>query len=390
MDDHHDPLLDLLHEDRSGYRGAFSPPIYRSSTFAQESFETLMSHDIKPPNYVYSRLANPTTRVLEEMIAKLEGGDDAIAFASGMGAITAVMLALLQHGDHVLCIENVYRPARDFLTALTDRMMLEVEYFTPGTDLEPLLRPNTRLIYIESPTTFHFEVLDLRAISRVARAHGAITAIDNTWATPLYQKPFELGLDISLHSGTKYINGHSDAMLGLAVASHALMELIRPMAVALGSTLSAEDAFLAIRGLRTLAVRMPYHMESGLAVARWLHDHLLVEKVSHPGLPDSPYYELGRQQMSGYSGLFAFTLKAAPTGACQALARSLKLFGIAPSWGGFESLIVPIAIEPGQPASFRISIGLEPTHELIADLEKAFAAYGEVLEQPVGARQESA
>lgn len=379
MNDHHDPLLDVLHEDRSGYGGAFNPPIVRSSTFGQRSFEELMAPNPKPPKYVYSRLANPTVHAFEEIIAKMENGDEAVAFGSGMGAITAAILAFVRYGDHILCVNNAYGPAKMFLTEFTPRMGLTVEYFVPGTDLEPMLRENTRLIYLESPTTFQFEVLDLRAISKVARAHGVLTIIDNTWATPLYQKPLDLGIDISLHSVTKYINGHSDILGGAAVTSAALMEKLRPMAVLLGANMSAEDAYLAIRGLRTLAVRMPQHMESGLKVAHWLHAHPLVEKVSHPGLPDSPFYELGRSQMTGYSGLFAFTVKAAPAGACTIFGTSLKLFGIAPSWGGFESLIVPIATQPNQPASFRLSIGLEPVDELIADLEQALLCYGEVL-----------
>lgn len=378
----HDPLLDLLHEDRTDYRGSFNPPIYRTTTFAQDNFDLMTSgQDIRPPQYIYTRVANPTTRILEEMVARLENGEDAIAFGSGMGAITAPILALLQHGDHVLCVESVYGPTRMFLTALTDRMQLTVEYFPAGADVEPLIRPNTRFIYLESPTTFKFEVLDLPKIAVVARQHGVITMIDNTWATPLYQKPLDMGIDISLHSGTKYLNGHSDVCLGLLVCSNAVMKLIRPMAITLGATTSPEDAYLAIRGLRTLAVRMPHHMASGLKVAEWLAAHPLVTEVRHPGLPGSPYHELAKAQMTGYSSLFAFTLKAAPEGAIRAFTDSLRLFGIAPSWGGFESLMVPIAIKPNEPMTVRVSIGLEPVDALIGDLETAMACYGEFVNQ---------
>ncbi len=374
----------LLHEDRGMYHGAFSPPVYRSSTFGQKTLQQIQSPDVmKPPNYIYSRVANPTTRVFEEMLAQIEHGEDAVAFGSGMGAITAVLLAFLGHGDHVLCVENVYHPARDFLDQLAPRMNLTIEAYRPGDDLEPLIRPNTRLIYTESPTSHHFEVLDLRAISRVARAHNIVTVIDNTWATPIYQTPLDMGIDISLHSVTKYIGGHSDLVAGVAVTSHKLMETLRPMAITLGATLSPEDSFLAIRGLRTLAIRMPHHMASGLEVAAWLRDHPLVAAVRHPGLPDSPYYELGRSQMSGCSGLFGVTLKpiaeTLSQRANETFVNALALFGIAPSWGGFESLIVPSDLTLGKPPAFRLSIGFEPPTLLIADLEQALACYGEVL-----------
>lgn len=376
----HDPLLDILHEDRSTYHGSFNPPIYRTSTFDQENFDIFTAGAaIRPPNYVYTRVANPTTRVLEEMIAKLENAEDGQAFGSGMGAITAVLLALLQHGDHVLCVESAYGPAKMFLTELTSRMQLTVEYFTADTDIEPLIRPNTRLIYLESPTTFKFEVLDLPKIAALARARGITTIVDNTWATPIYQKPLDMGIDVSLHSGTKYINGHSDVCLGLLATSNTLMEKIRPMAIALGATVSPEDAFLAIRGLRTLAVRMAQHQSSGLKVAEWLAAHPLVTEVRHPGLPSSPWYGLGKAQMTGYSGLFAFALKAAPEGAIRAFSDAIKLFGFAPSWGGFESLMIPINAKPNEPLILRLSIGLEPVEALIGDLENAFNCYGEFL-----------
>jgi len=380
MNEPHDPLLDLLHEDRTYYRGGMNPPIHRTSTFAQEDFDLMTSgQPIMPPQYIYSRVANPTTRVLEEMIAKLEHADDAIAFGSGMGAITAALLAFLQHGDHVLCIESVYGPARMFLSALTDRMQLSVEYFAPGADLESLIRPNTRVIYLESPTTFKFEVLDLPKIAAVARAHGIVTIIDNSWATPLYQTPLDFGIDVTLHSGTKYINGHSDVCLGLLAANAEHMKTIRPMAITLGATSSPEDAYLAVRGLRTLTLRMQQHMMAGLRVAEWLSAHPLVTEVRHPGLPTSPWHELARAQMSGWSGLFAFSLRAAPEGAPKAFARALKLFAIAPSWGGFESLLVPIAIKPNEPMTVRISVGLEPVEAIIGDLEQAMACYGDFI-----------
>ena len=276
-------LLALLHEDRSHYRGSFNPPIYRASTFNQPNLAQFKSPDAAiPPNYIYGRVNNPTTRVFEEIVAELEHGEEAIAFASGMGAITAAMLAFLRHGDHVLIVDHSYGPARNFLDMLADRMALTVETFYPGTDLAPLMRPNTRLIYAESPTSMHFEMLDLRAIGQVARAHGAMTITDNTWATPLYQQPLDLGIDISLHSVTKYIGGHSDIVSGVAITSNELAKTLRPMAIALGATPSPEDMFLAIRGLRTLGVRMAHHMQSGLKVASWLQSHPLVQSFQHP------------------------------------------------------------------------------------------------------------
>ncbi len=386
MSEQRDPRLDLLHEDRTYYRGAFNPPIYRASTFKQPSLEHYQSPEARiPPNYIYSRVANPTTRALEEMIAKIEHADDALAFSSGMGAITAAILAFLGHGDHVLLVRHAYGPTRTFLEQMTPRMALTVETFEPGADIEPLMRPNTRLVYVESPTSGYFEILDLREISRIAREHGALTIIDNSWATPLFQQPLDLGIDITLHTGTKYLNGHSDVLCGFAATSHELMKTLRPIAETLGATLSPEDAYMCMRGLRTLAIRMAHHMESGLTVARWLHDHPLVERVLHPALPDSPGYALWKSQMSGASGLFSVVLRPAAEGAVAAFANSLKLFGIAPSWGGFESLIAPFESKPDQPAIIRLAIGLEPVDALIADLEQALAHYGEFISQPVHA-----
>jgi len=372
-----DRLLPLLHEDRSHYRGSFNPPIYRSSTFNQSSLAQYASPEASiPPNYIYGRVNNPTTRVFEEMMAEIEHGEDAVAFASGMGAITASLLAFLRHGAHVLVVDHVYHPVEVFFENMTEPMALTVETFKPGADLAPLIRPNTRIIYAESPTSKYFEMLDLPAISRVARANGVITIADNTWATPLYQQPLDLGIDISLHSVTKYINGHSDMMGGVAITSRELMKTLRPMAINLGATPSPEDMYLAIRGLRTLPIRMAQHMQSGLAIAHWLQAQPLVESVQHPGLPTSPHYALWQAQMSGCSSLFAVTLRAAAEGGAEAFAQGLRLFGIAPSWGGFESLITPVSAKANEPATFRLSIGLEPTDAIIADLAQALARYG--------------
>lgn len=381
FDDSFDPdLLDLLHEDRDSYNGSFNPPIYRSSTFGQDDLDAIAKQQpVRPPHYIYTRVANPTTHVFESLVAKLEHAEAGQAFSSGMGAVSCAILTFVGHGDHILCVNSVYSPARAFLNELSGRMALTVEYFTPeqSVDLTPLMRPNTKLIYCESPTTFKFEVLDLPAISRVARAHGAITVIDNTWATPLYQKPLDLGIDVSLHSATKYLNGSSDVVAGVLVSSEALMTRIRPIAQLLGATLSPEDAYLIIRGMRTLPIRMAHHQQSGLRVAEWLQAHPLVVEVRHPGLPTSPYHDLAKAQMTGFSSLFSVVLKPAREGACDAFAKSLRYFGIAPSWGGFESLIVPVAVSPGEPAIFRLAVGLEPVEALIGDLDGALACYGE-------------
>ena len=383
---------ELLHrgDHRPEWHGAVNPPVVHASLYCFESLQQYLDTvEGKLQHYAYARSGNPTTRVLEEKIAFLEKADDALALSSGMAAITAALLALLQAGDHLLVVSCVYGPVRTFCDTTLRKLGVETEYFRPqeAADLSARLKPNTRLIHLESPGTSTFDIQDLRAAARLARERGLLTLIDNTWATPLYQNPIELGIDVVLHSGTKYIAGHSDLLLGLVAGSAQVMTLVRRMANQLGSALAPDDAYLAIRGLRTLAVRMAQHQASGLKVARWLQARPEVLEVLHPGLESFPGYTLAKTQMRGYSGLFSFRLQPRDRAARHRFVdASLKLFHLGYSWGGYESLILPLITrardDPALRAELgidddthRLSIGLEDPDDLIAVLEEALVAW---------------
>ncbi len=380
-----DTRIQHLGDDRERFLGSASPPIFRTSLFTFPSFEELENHlrDEGEDRFLYTRISNPTTRILETKIADLEGTEGAIAFGSGMGAISAVFLGLLSKGDHLILQSSAYGPTLALARGPLQRLGVEVTFLTAGelSDLERHLRSTTRLIYVESPASLTFEVVDLERVVSTAHRHGLATAIDNSWATPIFQQPARSGFDIVLHSGTKYINGHSDILLGLVAGGGTLLKNLRSFASLLGATLSPEDAFLAIRGLRTLPLRMERIQESALSVANFLEDHSGVEKVLHPGLSSFPGSDLARRQMSGSSGLFSFVLK----GDVRRFVNALEIFSLGVSWGGHESLAFPVDVTspkkagPGRrtdlpPGLIRLSVGLEDPRDLIADLERGFSA----------------
>lgn len=371
------------------YQGAVNPPVFRASLFGYKTYqEFLEAQANRYQQAFYNRDFNPTVNLLEQKIAQLEHAEAAIAFSSGMGAITAALLALLSQGDHLLVVESVYGPTRQFCSQTLARLGIDVEYFPPAesTHLAGRLRDNTRLIYLESPGSLTFNLQDLAAVAGLARARGIYTVADNSWATPLFQKPLDLGIDIVVHSGTKYIAGHSDLTLGLLACSAKLFEKIKPVAVLLGANLAPDDAYLALRGLRTLPLRLAQHQASALQIARWLQNRPEVRQVLHPGLPDFPDHALAQRQQTGYSGLFSFRLQPGSARARHAFVDALDLFLIGVSWGGYESLILPLeSAYKNDPAwrarrgldddTFRTSIGLEEPADLIADLEKGLAAW---------------
>ncbi len=371
------------------YHGAVNPPVVHASLFSFETFDDLLAGFADPfQRPIYHRDYNPTVSLLEQKIAMLEQGEAGIAFASGMGAITAPLLALLSQGDHMLVVETVYGPTREFCETVLRRMGIEVEYFAPAqaADLSAHIKANTRLIYLESPGSLTFELQDLQTAAQLARSRGVYTMADNSWATPLYQKPLTLGIDIVVHSGTKYIAGHSDLTLGLLACSAEMYDKIKPMAVLLGASLAPDDAYLALRGLRTLPLRMAQHQESALKIARWLANRPEVIEVHHPGLPTFAGHALSKKQQTGYSSLFSFRLHPGTPQARRAFVNSLNLFLIGVSWGGYESLMLPLenafSAEPEWRARrglnddmFRTAIGLEAPEDLMADLETGLAAW---------------
>ncbi len=371
-------------EDREFFLGSVSPPVFRSSLFAfPDSASLEKAFKGGRDRYLYSRVSNPTVRVLEEKVALLEKAEDAIAFGSGMGAISAVLLAFLGSGDHLICFSRAYGPTLSLARGLLRRLGVGVTFLEPGEipRLETHVRPATRLIYVESPASLTFDVIDLEHVARVGKERGIPTATDNSWASPIFQQPVSLGIALSLHSGTKYIGGHSDILLGLAAGNRASVEQVRSTAILLGACLSPEDAFLAVRGLRTLPIRMQRHEESAFLLARRLLAHDLVADVLHPALPFFASHALWKKQFSGSSGLFSFRLK----GDVRRFADALKVFRLGVSWGGFESLVLPVALTlPSSPAEnprpdirgdlIRLSVGLEDPEDLWQDLEQGFAA----------------
>ena len=369
--------------DTSAQKGFVNPPVVRGSTVLYPSAEDLHAHR---GEYSYGRHGTPTTKALQQALATLEGPACAgVALApSGVAAISTSLLAVLKTGDHVLVCDNVYRPTRLFCDGLLRRFGIETSYFDPliGAGIEALFRPNTRAVFVEAPGSQSLEMPDIPAIAEIAHARGALVIDDNTWATPLYHRSLEQGVDISIQAATKYIGGHSDIMFGTIAANSKAWPLVDDAVRALGVCVGPDDTFLALRGLRTLAVRLAHHQQSGLEMARWLAARPEVQRVLHPALETDPGHAIWKRDFKGASGLFSIVLQPAPQRAVDALLNALQLFGMGYSWGGFESLIIPFDCasyrtatqwNPGGPA-LRLHIGLENTEDLKADLERGFAA----------------
>ncbi len=354
--------------------GAISPPIYQTSLFRY--------NDEDPKSYTYTRDGNPTTTVAEEKLAALEGADAAVCFSSGMAAVTASIFSVVKAGDHIILVRNAYSPTQYLLSEYLRKFGITTT-FVDGKDpaeFSEAVTSKTTVIYLESPTTFLFEMQDLKAIAGIARQHNIVTIIDNSWATPLYQRPLEHGIDLVLHSASKYLGGHSDIVAGVAAGCKERIETIRqnerPL---LGASMDPHQAWLLIRGLRTLPIRLEQHRRSALEIAAYLEQHDKVGKVNYPALPSCPQFELAQRQMDGESSLFSFILDTSGEKAAQFI-KALRLFTSGPSWGGYESLaIVPaLRTEPeyldrlGVPLNLiRVHIGLEDTTLLLEDLERA-------------------
>ncbi|NLV74527.1 MAG: PLP-dependent transferase [Chloroflexi bacterium] len=373
------PNTALLHyaEDPSDWQGAVNPPIYRTSLFCYDSCQQMIdAGEGKITHYSYTRSGNPTTHVLEEKIALLEHADGAVAFGSGMAAISTCLLAMVRSGDHVLLTNNAYGPVHRLCNHTLARFGVTTSYYKPGdaADLDANIPEHTRVIYLESPGSMTFEITDLRAVSAVARRRGIVTIIDNSWATPLYQNPIDLGIDLVVHTGSKYLGGHSDLVFGVAAGSRELIEQVHRQACELGGIISPEDAYLAIRGLRTLPVRLAQHQRSAMQIAAWLSEQPLVTDVLYPGLESFPGHALAASQMSGYSGVFTFKLQPKSREANMAFVDALlPLFRLGCSWGGFESLVIPAFGLDG--SAYRVSIGLEDVEDLQNVLAGALDAY---------------
>ncbi len=358
--------------------GMVNPAVYRASTITFPDVEAL--HSRKQP-YLYWRRGTPTSRAFETAVAELEGGHNSKATPSGLAAVSSALMAILGSGDHLLMVDTVYHPARLFCDSVLKRMGVETTYYDPaiGKGISSLIRSNTRVVYCESPGSQTMDVQDVPAIADAAHRAGAIAMMDNTWSGGHYFKAFAMGCDVSIQAATKYLVGHSDAMLGTVTCSAATWERFRDYYETVGLFAGPDDMYLALRGLRTLDVRLERHMRSALTVAEWLRGRPEVETVLYPALSNAPGHSLWKRDFTGASGLFSVVLKPASPKAVASMLDNMQLFSMGYSWGGFESLIVPFT--PHRTATtwqsegpcLRLHIGLEHTDDLIADLTDGFA-----------------
>jgi len=380
-----DTLLAHAGRDPAANFGVVNPPVYHASTIVHQSvadLEKAQKNRYGVDQVVYGRYGTPTTFALEQAVAALEGGPRAIAFCSGAAACYAALLAFVKAGDHVLVTDSVYGPVRTFCNNFLARFGVETAFYNPtmGEGIAALIRPNTRLIYLESPGSLTFEVQDTPAIVKLAKARKIKTVLDNTWAAPLFFKPLDLGVDVEVIAGTKYIVGHSDAMMGLAVTTEDSFLPVREAATQMGNHAAPDDCYLALRGLRTAGVRLRQHEKTALELARWLEKRKEVERVLHPALASFPGHNLWKRDFTGSSGLFSFILKSGtPKRAVDAMLDGMELYGMGFSWGGFESLLVPVypehlrsAVKWQSGPVLRLHAGLEDVGDLVADLEAGF------------------
>ncbi len=359
--------------------GFVNTPVYHGSTVLYANADDLFANRIK---YSYGRRSSPTIDALTGAMNELEGAHGTVITPSGLSATTTALLSVARTGCHILVTDSVYHPTRHFCDTVLKRMGVETSYYDPliGADIRGLIQDNTVAVFTESPGSLTFEMQDIPAIAKAAHAGGALVLVDNTWATPHFFKPLEHGADMSIQAGTKYVSGHADVLIGTISANEAAWPRLRETHGAMGLVAGPDDIFLALRGLRTMGVRLKQHEESGLAVARWLQRRPEVERVAHPALESDAGHAIWKRDFSGASGLFGVELKPVPDAKLRAFLDALELFGMGYSWGGFESLVVPADMRYRLlPSSFkgpllRLHIGLEDIDDLISDLEGGFAA----------------
>ncbi|MFG1465386.1 cystathionine beta-lyase [Xanthobacter sp. DSM 24535] len=382
-----EPDTEVVRLGRDPFRfdGFVNPPVVRGSTVLYPTYADLAAHRAR---YSYGRRGNPTTEALETALKSLEGSDGVVLTPSGLSAVSIALLSSVGAGDHLLMVDTAYYPTRRFCDTVLARMGVEVSYYDPlaGAGIAQLVRENTRAIFLEAPGSQSFEMQDVPAITAVARARGITTLIDNTWATPLFFRPHDFGVNISIQAGTKYIGGHADLNLGTISAVGASWKRVHDTHGDMGICISPDDAALGSRGLRTMAVRLERHQASALTIARWMQGRPEVSRVLHPGLESDPGHAIWARDFKGSSGLFSIILKPVSDQALAAFFDALELFGMGYSWGGYESLIIAFDCSTYRTATkwqaegpgVRLHIGLESPADLMADLDQAFAKMASV------------
>ncbi len=361
--------------------GVLAPPVFQTAIFTFKDFKTFQDAvNNEEERFLYTRGNNPTVRLTEQKLAKLENGEDARLFGSGVAAVSAAVMAFVKKGDHVICVKDAYGWTKTLFDEYLARFGVEVTYIK-GEDPEEFkkaIRKNTRILFLESPTTFTFLLQDLKALSDIARENGIKTMIDNSWATPYFQNPIDYGVDLVIHSTSKYLGGHNDIMGGVVIGKKEdISHIFQTEFLNIGAIMDPFAAWLLLRGLRTLHIRMERHFESTKKIASFLEGHKKVESVLYPFLPSHPHYGLAKRQMRGGSSLFSIRLKTHSEDAIERFTNSLKYFKKGVSWGGYVSLVEPyIAIHPeeedkGLRSLIRLYIGLEDPDALILDLDEA-------------------
>jgi cysteine-S-conjugate beta-lyase len=373
--------------DPSGYHGFVNPPVVHASTVLFPDSATM---EKRAQKYTYGTRATPTTDALCAAFDELEGSAGTILVPSGLAAISVPFLAYLSAGDHALIVDSVYSPCRNFCNTMLKRLGVEVDYYDPeiGADIARLIKPNTRLIHTEAPGSNTMEMQDIRAITTEAHkpSHGRdiVVTMDNTWATPLYFRPLDFGVDVSIHATTKYPSGHSDIIMGSVHANAKHWPALEEARITMGICGAPDDSYQILRGLRTMGIRLEHHQKSALDVAKWLESRDDVARVLHPALPSFPGHEIWKRDFKGASGVFSFVLKSDAAKAkekAHAFLDALTFFGLGYSWGGYESLAVPVNLSdrtirtaPTDGALIRLQIGLEDIADLKKDLEVGFKA----------------
>ena len=370
--------------------GMINAPVYHGSTVVYPTLADLdqsrFDHDLKD-KVVYGRLGNQSTFAFENAVADLENGFGCVSTSSGMSAVTTAILAFASSGDHILMVDNVYGPTRAFCADYLCRIGVEVTFYDPmlGSEIEDLVKDNTTLIFMESPGSMTFEVQDVPSIVSVAKRRGIATALDNSWATPLFFRPLDLGVNVSVIAATKYIAGHSDAMIGLISADKDNFYTVKKCRDLLGQCLAPDDVYLGARGLRTLSVRVRQHQQNAIKLANWLTGQKDVLEVIHPAFENCPGHVNWKRDFTGSTGLFSFILKPKPRAALASMLDDMQLFSMGYSWGGYESLIVPQEPSSSRSATIwkkegqliRVHVGLESIDDLIVDIEEGLQRYAD-------------